>query len=173
MALLPIRIYPDPVLREHCSEVTEFDDPLRQLAEDMVETMHEAPGVGLAAPQVGIEKRLVVVDTSVGSDPAALHVLVNPRLVEEHGSNLDFEGCLSIPGISEKVDRPNRIKVVAQDPEGREFELTAEDFEARAICHELDHLDGILFFDHLRGLRLDRVRRQLRRLSRTQVAAGA
>jgi len=169
MAFLPIRIYPDPVLREHCAEVTQFDDELRRLADDMVETMHAAPGVGLAAPQVGVEKRLAVVDTSVGSDPGSLRVLVNPRLVEANGSNLDFEGCLSIPGIAEKVERPTRITVVAQDPEGREFDLGAEDFEARAVCHELDHLEGILFFDHLRGLRLDRVRRQLRRLNRTQV----
>ena len=165
MALREIRLYPDPVLREPCTEVTRFDAELRQLAEDMVETMHAAPGVGLAAPQVGISQRLAVVDTSVGEDESALRVLVNPRIVEERGKQFDFEGCLSIPGLSEKVHRPIRVRVFAQDLEGRELELEAEDFEARAICHELDHLDGVLFIDRVRGLRRDRMRRKLKRLN--------
>jgi len=153
--------------------VETFDGELRQLAEDMIETMHAAPGVGLAAPQVGIEKRLAVVDTSVGEDPQALHVLVNPRRIEDEGREIDTEGCLSIPGLSDKVTRPRRIVVKALDLEGKEIELEAAEFEARAICHEIDHLDGVLFVDHLRGLRRDRARRHLRKLSRDGKTATA
>ncbi len=171
MAVLPIRVYPDPVLRVRCAEVTEFDDGLRRLAEDMVETMHRAPGVGLAASQVGVEKRLAVVDVSVGEDPQTLRVLVNPRLVEKQGSDVDSEGCLSIPGLSDKVRRPLEITVEAQDLEGREVRLDLSEFEARAVCHEIDHLNGVLFVDHLRGLRRDRARRHLRRLKRNRPAA--
>ncbi|HEX9733556.1 MAG TPA: peptide deformylase [Thermoanaerobaculia bacterium] len=173
MALLEIRLYPDPILRQRSAEVDEVDDALRRLVADMVETMHAAPGVGLAAPQVGVGRRLAVVDTSVGKDPAALRVLVNPRIVEERGSELDFEGCLSIPGVTEKVERPAWVRIAAQDLEGRRFELEAEGFEARAVCHEIDHLDGVLFIDRVRGLRRDRVRRQLKRLSRETVAVDA
>lgn len=163
MALREIRLYPDPILRVKCTEVTDFDGDLRELADDLIETMQAAPGVGLAAPQVGVDKRLAVVDASVGKDPAALHVLVNPRIVAEEGKIFDVEGCLSIPGISEKVNRPSYVKVVAQDLEGCDLELESEGFEARTVCHELDHLDGVLFVDRVRGLRKDRVRRELRR----------
>jgi peptide deformylase len=173
MPILPIRIYPDPVLRVECPAVEVFDDALRQLASDMVETMHAAPGVGLAAPQVGVKRRLAVVDVSVGKEPEKLMVLVNPRITEEDGSEVDSEGCLSIPGLTDKVERPLTIKVVAQDVEGEEFRLVAEEFEARAICHEIDHLNGVLFVDHLRGLRRDRARRQLKRLARSQPEMAA
>ena len=166
MAILPIRLYPDPVLRVRCPEVEVFDDELRQLVDDMVETMHMAPGVGLAAPQVGVEKRLAVVDTSVGEDPEMLWILINPEIVHQEGREVDTEGCLSIPSFSEKVTRPQHVTVKAQNLDGEEFELETSDFEARAICHELDHLDGILFVDHLRGLRRDRARRHLRRTGR-------
>ena len=120
MAILPIRVYPDPVLRVQCSKVLSFDRELRHLVSDMVETMYAAPGVGLAAPQVGIELRLAVVDVSVGKDRDALKVLVNPELVDKQGREVDTEGCLSIPGINEKVarDRP-RFSIVAQEPRGR------------------------------------------------------
>jgi peptide deformylase len=165
MAILPIRIYPDPVLRANCRPVTEFDAGLRKLAIDMVETMHVAPGVGLAAPQVGVELRLAVVDTSVGEDPSRLLVLVNPQVVERSGLETEVEGCLSLPGINDKVDRPATILVRAQDLQGRSWELRAEGYLARAVCHEIDHLDGILFTDHLRGLRKERARRQLKRLA--------
>ncbi|MEM7583526.1 MAG: peptide deformylase [Acidobacteriota bacterium] len=166
MAVLPIRTYPDPVLRVRCSKIESFDSDLRSLAEDMIATMYAAPGVGLAAPQVGVEKRLAVVDVSVGKEPEALKVLVNPEIVEAEGREMDTEGCLSIPDLTEKVARPTTVRVVARDLDGRPLELEAEDFEARAICHEVDHLNGILFIDHLRGLRRDRVRRQLKKLGR-------
>ena len=165
MAILPIRIYPDPVLRVKCPEVTEFDASLRKLASDMIETMHAAPGIGLAAPQVGVEKRVAVVDLSVGEDRSQVHVLVNPKIVVKEGLESEVEGCLSLPGINDKVDRPLRITVQAQDLDGKPFEIEAEDWLARALCHEIDHLNGILFVDHLRGLRKERVRRQLRRLA--------
>lgn len=168
MAVLPIRIYPDPVLRVRCPEVEEFDGDLAELAADMVETMHAAPGVGLAAPQVGVEMRLAVVDTTVGEEPAELHILVNPEIVEELGREVEEEGCLSIPEITEKVSRPERIRVKAQRLDGETIELEAEGLLARAICHEIDHLNGVLFVDRLTGLRRERVKRQLRRLSRQQ-----
>ena len=168
MAILPIRIYPDPVLRVKCAPVERFDDGLRKLAADMVETMYAAPGVGLAAPQVGVELRLAVVDTSAGEDPSLLKVLVNPEIVRREGLESDIEGCLSLPGINDKVDRPLAIRVRAQDVEGRPFELEALEFMARAVCHEIDHLEGILFTDHLRGLRRERARRQLKRLAAEQ-----
>ena len=168
MPILPIRLYPDPVLRVECPPVETFDEALQELANDMVETMYAAPGVGLAAPQVGVEKRLAVVDVSVGKEPGQLKILVNPRIVEQDGREVDSEGCLSIPGLSEKVRRPKVVEVVAQNLEGEEVQFEAEDFEARAICHEIDHLNGVLFVDHLRGLRKDRARRQLKRLLRSQ-----
>ena len=165
MAILPIRIYPDPVLRVKTRPVTDFGPRLARLAANMIETMVVAPGIGLAAPQVGSEMRLAVVDLSVGDDPQQLHILVNPEIVRREGLETDVEGCLSLPGISDKVDRPTSITVRAVDLQGKPFELSAEDWLARAICHEIDHLDGILFTDHLRGLRRERVRRQLRKLA--------
>ncbi len=171
MAVLPIMIYPEPVLRVECRPVEAFDAKLRRLVDDMIETMHAAPGVGLAASQVGVEQRVCVVDLSVGEDPKALHVLVNPVIREPRGSAADVEGCLSLPDITDKVTRPFEIEVEAQDVEGNRFVLQAEDWLARAICHEVDHLNGVLFVDHLRGLRRERARRQLRRLERQEALA--
>ena len=165
MAVLPIRIYPDPVLRVKCSPVAAVDDRVRKLAADMVETMHAAPGIGLAAPQVGVEERLAVVDLSVGEDPGQVHVLINPEIVHREGQETEVEGCLSIPGLTDKVDRPAVVKIKALDLAAQQFELKAEGWFARALCHELDHLDGVLFIDHLRGLRKERAKRQLRRLA--------
>lgn len=165
MAVLPIRMFPDPVLRVDCREVTAFDEELARLADDMVETMYSAPGVGLAAPQVGVEKRICVVDVTVGQDAEALHVMVNPEIRTREGLDVDFEGCLSIPDFSEKVPRPLRIELTYRDLEGASHEMEAEDFLARAICHEVDHLHGVLFVDHLRGLRKERAKRHLKRLA--------
>lgn len=165
MALLPIRLWPDPVLRAPASKVEVFDDELARLVDDMVKTMYAAPGVGLAAPQVGVGKRLAVVDISVGREAGYLRVLVNPRILEKSGSQIDNEGCLSIPEFTEKVERPERVLLEAQDLAGERFEIAAEGFEARAFCHELDHLDGVLFVDHLRGLKRDKARRFLKRMA--------
>lgn len=168
MAIRPIRIYPDPVLRVQCRAVTELDDSLRKLVADMIETMHAAPGIGLAAPQIGVDLRVAVVDLSVGEDPAQEHIFVNPEIFERRGQETDVEGCLSLPGITDKVDRPTHIRVKALDLEGHPFEMEADDWLARAICHELDHLDGVLFVDHLRGLRRERSKRQLKKLAAEQ-----
>ncbi|HEX6202478.1 MAG TPA: peptide deformylase [Thermoanaerobaculia bacterium] len=166
MSVRPIRLFPDEVLRVRCEPVDRFDGELATLVADLVETMHAAPGVGLAAPQVGVTKRVFVVDLSVGEDPAQVHVFVNPRLVEEEGQVADFEGCLSIPDLSEKVERPERVVVEAQDVDGETFRLEAAEWLARAICHENDHLDGVLFVDRLRGLRREKARRQLKKMLR-------
>jgi peptide deformylase len=168
MAVLPIRVYPDPVLRVRCAAVERFDGDLAQLVADMVETMHAAPGIGLAASQVGVERRVAVVDLSVGEDPAQLLVLVNPVIVSAEGAEVESEGCLSIPELTEKVERPLRVEVTAQDAAGELQRLVAEGLLARAICHEVDHLDGVLFVDRLRGLRRERAKRALKRLAKEQ-----
>ena len=173
MALLPIRQYPDPVLRQRCREVEAFDQALAELARNMVETMHGAPGIGLAAPQVGVELRLAVVDLSVGEDPDALITLINPVLVEREGLDVETEGCLSIPDLSEKVVRPERVRVAARSLSGDPFELETEGLLARAIQHEIDHLDGVLFVDRLKGLRRERAKRHLRRLVQESEAGTA
>lgn len=165
MAILPIRIYPDPVLRTKCRPVTAFDEALRKLAADMVETMHAAPGIGLAAPQIGVDLRLAVVDLSVGEDPSQVYVFINPEIVSRKGQATDVEGCLSLPGYTDKVDRPEWVRVRALDLDGNSFEIEADDWLARAVCHEFDHLDGVLFVDYLRGLRKERAKRQLRKLA--------
>ena len=168
MAIRAIRIYPDPALRVQCRAVTDFGASLHKLVDDMIETMHAAPGIGLAAPQIGIELRVAVVDLSVGEEPDGLHVFINPEIVQRQGQETDVEGCLSLPGITDKVERPTYIRIKALDLEGNPFEVEAEDWLARAICHELDHLDGVLFVDHLRGLRRERARRQLKKLAAEQ-----
>jgi peptide deformylase len=163
MPVRPILLYPDPILRRRCPEVATFGAELEALVRDLAETMYEAPGVGLAAPQIGVEARVAVVDVDPRGPESRLRVLVNPRLVETEGRETDSEGCLSIPGLSEPVDRPRRVKVSAYDAAGRPFELDAEGFLARAICHEIDHLDGVLFIDRLTGLRKELVLRRLRK----------
>lgn len=165
MAILPIRIYPDPVLRVKCRDVTVFDHKLRKTATDMIATMHAAPGVGLAAPQVGLDFRLAVIDLSVGEDPKQVYVIVNPEVAVREGTETAEEGCLSLPGITDKVERPTQVTIKAQDLEGKPVEIRAEDWLARAFCHEIDHLDGVLFTDHLRGLRKERIKRQLKKLA--------
>ena len=168
MSLLPIRLYPDPVLRVRCRDVETFDQSLASLVADMVETMHAAPGIGLAANQVGVESRVAVIDLSVGERREDLIVLVNPELLTEAGEEEDVEGCLSIPDFTDKVIRPLQIKVQAMDLAGKRFEVEAEGLLARAMCHEMDHLAGKLFTDRLRGLRRERARRMLKRLEREQ-----
>jgi peptide deformylase len=163
MPILPISKYPSPELTTRAEEVTAIDDEVRALVADMVETMYAAPGVGLAANQVGVTRRIAVIDLSVGEDPEQLLVLINPEIVESSGSQADEEGCLSFPGISEIVTRPMRVVMRAIDLEGRSYTLEGEELMARAICHELDHLNGVLFLDRLTGFKKERVRKQVKR----------
>ncbi|PZD93248.1 peptide deformylase [Paenibacillus sambharensis] len=144
MAIRLIVKDPDPVLRERAIEVTKFNRNLHKLLDDMAQTMYDAEGVGLAAPQVGILKRVIVVDT--GEEPGLIE-MVNPELVEKDGEQLGPEGCLSIPGLSGDVRRAQRIKVKGLDRNGEPFTIEAEDFLARAFQHEIDHLNGVLFTD--------------------------
>lgn len=147
MAIRNIREYGDEVLTKKCKEVTEVTPRIRELIEDMLETMYEANGVGLAAPQVGVLKRIVVIDTT-GEDP---HILINPRIVETSGEQTGPEGCLSVPGKSGIVTRPNYVKAVAMDVNGKPVELEGTELLARAICHELDHLDGHIYVEKVEG----------------------
>lgn len=144
MALRNIRKYGDDVLRKKCREIDKIDNRLLTLIEDMKETMYEADGVGLAAPQVGILKRLFVVD--IGEGPL---VFINPEILETRGTQTDEEGCLSLPGKTEEVTRPNFVKARALNEKGEEFEIEAEELLARAILHEYDHLNGTLFIDRV------------------------
>ena len=145
MALRNIRKYGDDVLRKKCREVEEIDKRTLTLIKDMFETMYDADGVGLAAPQVGILKRLFVID--IGEGPL---VFINPEILETSGSQTDEEGCLSLPGEMEKVMRPNYVKARAFNEKGEEFEIEAEELLARAILHEYDHLNGTLFIDRVK-----------------------
>lgn len=147
MALRKIREIGDDILNKTCKEITEMTPRLRDLIEDMIDTMYEANGVGLAAPQVGVLKRVVVIDTT-GEGP---YVFINPRIVESSGEQTGQEGCLSVPGKSGEVTRPNYVKAVALDIDMKPFEVEATELFARAICHELDHLDGHLYVEKVTG----------------------
>lgn len=147
MAIRNIREFGDEVLNKKCKEVTEMTPRTKELIEDMLETMYEANGVGLAAPQVGILKRIVVIDVT-GEDP---YILINPRIVESSGEQTGSEGCLSLPGKSGIVTRPDYVKAVALDVNMKPFELEGTELLARAICHELDHLEGHLYVEKVEG----------------------
>lgn len=163
MAVLEIRTYPDPVLRKKCRPIGGIDEDVRRLAADMLETVHAAPGGGLAAPQVGVDLRLAVVDLSVGKDPAQVHVLINPVIESAEGERIEEEGCLSIPGTYEKVVRPEWVRVRARNLAGREIVLEGRGMLARVLAHEIDHLDGKLFFDRLNPVKREAVKKRLRR----------
>ena len=155
MAIRDIVLLGDPVLRERAAEVTEFDDELRRLVEDMYETMYHASGVGLAAPQIGISKRIFVIDVRDEEDEVGgRYALINPEIVEVSPETEKApEGCLSIPGLEEIVERPWRVVLRARDPHGNDVEIDGDDLLARAMQHELDHLNGVLFLDHLSPLK--------------------
>lgn len=144
MALRKIRLSDDPILRKKSKEIGEVTDRIEELLEDMVETMDDADGVGLAAPQIGVLRRAIVVD--VGEGPMKI---INPVIVDQEGEEIDIEGCLSVPGRSGTVKRPEKIKVKYVDIEGKDQELQGEGLLARAICHEIDHLEGILYIDKM------------------------
>ncbi len=163
MSVLKIRKYGDEILREKAEEVKDINGELVDLARAMVETMYQAPGIGLAAPQVGESLRLITVDLSLGENPGELIIMINPRIVEKEGSVVDEEGCLSIPGFYEKVKRPKRVLVKGYDLNGKEIEIEAEDLLARVLCHEVDHLEGRLFIDLLSPLKRSFIKREIKK----------
>jgi len=162
--IYPIVKFPDPILQRPSAPVTEFDDELRKLVADMFESMYAAQGIGLAAPQIGIAKRLTVIDLSNKKEPKDKVVLINPEITLQEGKQLEEEGCLSLPEIREKVSRAAKVKVKAQDVTGEWFEIEGEELLARAMQHEIDHLDGVLFIDRLSRLKRDLVIRRIKKL---------
>lgn len=166
MGVVPIRKYGDEVLRRATQPIDSFDDALQKLVDDMVQTMHAAPGIGLAANQIGIGKRIAVIDLSVGKRPNELHVLINPEIIERIGQQSEEEGCLSVPDFTEIVVRPARVTIRFLDRNGHEREMSGEGLMARAMCHEIDHLDGKLYVDHLRGFKRDRIVRKIQKLAK-------
>ena len=162
--LLTIVKYGNPVLEKRGAPVTKFDDELKHLADDMFATMYAAQGIGLAAPQVGLSKRFAVVDVSSGKNPEAKIVLANPEVIHSEGEQREEEGCLSIPGIRGVVTRPAYVTVRAQNLQGEWFDIRGEALLARCMCHEIDHLDGVLFLQHLSMLKRDLAKRRIRRM---------
>ncbi|ADK83726.1 peptide deformylase [Desulfarculus baarsii DSM 2075] len=167
MAILPICKYPDPVLAEKCAEIDRVDDELRRLAQDMIDTMYDAPGVGLAAPQVGRAIRMVVVDTAEDDKRGTPMVLINPRVVAKRGQLVWDEACLSVPDYRADVVRASEVVVEAGDLEGNDLRIEAEGLTAVCLQHEIDHLDGVLFLDHISSLKRAMYRkRRLKQLRR-------
>jgi peptide deformylase len=158
--------YPDPVLERPSEPVTEFDEELRKLVDDMFESMYAAKGIGLAAPQIGIPRRLTVIDLSFQKNPEEKIVLINPEIIFREGKQYEEEGCLSLPEIREKVSRAAKVKVKAQDVNGEWFELDGEELLARAFQHEIDHLDGVLFFRRVSALKRDLILRRIRKMQK-------
>lgn len=160
----PIVKYGDPVLETPTKPVEKFDDEFRKLTDDMFESMYAAQGVGLAAPQIGISLRVTVIDVTNGKNPEAKLVCANPQIIHAEGEQHEEEGCLSIPGFRGRVMRPAYVTIRAQNLTGEEFEMRGEGLLARAFCHEIDHLDGILFINHLSILKRDLIKRKIRKL---------
>jgi peptide deformylase len=156
--------YGDPVLEKRAEPVTVFDEELKKLVDDMFESMYAAHGVGLAAPQIGISKRLAVIDVTFKEDPDAKLVLANPEIIHTEGRHSQNEGCLSVPDFRENVTRPRKVTVRAQDVNGKFFEKTGEELLARAFLHETDHLNGKLYMSHLSALKRDLMKRKIRKL---------
>ena len=163
--MLSIVKYGEPILETPATAVTEFGTPrLSKLIDDMFETMYAARGIGLAAPQVNLGIRLAVVDLSCGEDPAQKHVVINPRIVSREGKTSGEEGCLSIPGFREQVNRAKAVRVAARNQYGESVEISGEDLLSRCLQHEIDHLEGVLFINHLSPLKRDLIRRKIRKL---------
>jgi peptide deformylase len=165
--IYPITKYGAAVLETRAQTVEVFDEEFAKLCEAMFASMYAANGVGLAAPQIGIGKRLAVIDVSIGKNPEAKVVLANPEIIHFEGEQREEEGCLSIPGFRGNVARPQYVTVRAQDATGKTFEMNGEGLLARAFCHETDHLEGVLFLQHLSMLRRDLIRRRIRKLRKT------
>ena len=164
--IYPIVKFGNPILEKPAASVTEFDDDLKKLVEDMFESMYEAKGVGLAAPQIGISKRLAVIDVSFKEDPDAKLVLANPEIMHTEGQQTQSEGCLSIPDFREPLTRASKVTVRAQDVNGNWFEQTGEELLARAFLHETDHLNGKLYISHLSSLKRNLIKRKIRKLAK-------
>ena len=164
--IYPVVKYGDAVLEKTTKPVEKFDEEMAKLCEDMFESMYAANGVGLAAPQVGLGWRLAVIDVTVGKNPEAKIVLANPEIIHAEGEQREEEGCLSVPGFRGNVARPQYVTVRAQDATGKTFEMNGEGLLARAFCHELDHLDGVLFLKHLGLVKRDLIRRRIRKLQK-------
>lgn len=162
----PIVKYGDPILEALAKPVDNFDEELQTLVADMFESMYAANGVGLAAPQIGISKRLSVIDVSNGKNAEAKIVCANPEIVHAEGEQREEEGCLSVPGFRGYVPRPLYVTIRAQDATGKEFEMRGEGLLARAFCHEIDHLNGVLFITHLSMLKRDMIKRKIRKLKK-------
>src|SRR3954453_6245578 len=163
----PIVKFGDPVLEREAADVTEFDTPeLHKFLDDMFESMYAAKGVGLAAPQIGVGKKIAVIDCSNGENPAEKIVIINPKIMAIEGKQVGEEGCLSIPGFREQVRRGKRVTVRAQNVKGETFEKTGEDLLARAFLHETDHLYGKLYISHISALKRDLIRRKVRKLAK-------
>jgi peptide deformylase len=160
----PIVKFGDPVLEKPGQPIEKFDEELQTLVSDMFESMYAANGVGLAAPQIGIGRRLAVIDVSNGKNPEAKIVCANPEIIHTEGEQREEEGCLSLPGFRGHVLRPLYVTVRAQDAGGKEFEMRGEGLLARAFCHEIDHLNGVLFIAHLSMLKRDLIKRRIRKL---------
>ncbi len=172
MAIRPVRIFGDPVLRQKAQPVTVFDEELRTLVQDMRETMKAYEGVGLAANQVGVARRVMVVDVPLDDERRARHTIVNPVITQRAGSETGEEGCLSIPGIYEDVVRALAVTIRGVDENGDPVEVQGEGYLARALQHEVDHLDGVLFIDRLSPLKRQFLRRSLESLARGEVPEG-
>ena len=162
--IYPIVKYGNPVLEKAAAKVTVFDNELEKLIEDMFESMYEAHGVGLAAPQIGIARRIAVIDVTFKDDPNAKLVLINPEIIHTEGKHTQNEGCLSIPDFRENVTRPNKVTVRAQDVKGNLYEKTGEELLARAFLHETDHLNGKLYMSHLSALKRDLMKRKIKKM---------
>jgi peptide deformylase len=162
--IYPIVKFGDPVLEKPSAPITEFDDDLRKLVDDMFESMYAAHGVGLAAPQIGISKRIAVIDVTFKEDPEAKIVLVNPEIIHTEGRLTSNEGCLSLPEFREKVTRPRKVTARAQNLKGEFFEVSGEDLLGRALLHETDHLNGKLYISYISGLKRDLMKRKIRKL---------
>ena len=158
--------YPDPVLARPADPVTEFDSALRQLVAEMFESMYAAQGIGLAAPQIGISRRLTVIDIGFKKNPEDKLVLINPEIISREGRQFEEEGCLSLPDIREKVHRAAEVTVRAQNERGESFEVTGDELLARALQHEIDHLDGILFIDRISRLKRELALRKIRKMQK-------
>src|SRR5580698_8106784 len=162
--ILKIVKYPEPVLSQPGEPVTEFDKDLRKLVADMFETMYAAQGIGLAAPQIGVSKRITVIDLSMGKNPAEKLVLINPEITFREGRLYEEEGCLSFPDIREKIVRAAKVRIRAQDEKGKWFEMDGEELLARAFQHEIDHLDGVLFIFRMSALKRSLNLRKIRKM---------